>query len=110
MHFNTTPRVVTFTVDTDEYRTKGALPAEVLFKLKSAFSGLKDSKDQEVHFEKIKELFARILTAESFALFEPRITGECDDDTVPIDSMMLIDISRYIITESGKGNTPPPAS
>ena len=114
MHFTTTPRVTTFTVDDDEFRTKAALPAEVLFKLQGAFSGLADKNatgtDREQAVDKLKRLYERILTAESYALFEPRITGECDDDTVPIDAMMLVDITKWLIGELGKGNSPRPAS
>lgn len=114
MHFTTTPRVVTFTVDEDEYTTKSALPAEVLFKLQGAFSGIANKNgtgdDREKSVEKLKQLFARILTAESYALFEPRVTGECDDDTVPIDAMMLVEITKWIISEMGKGSSPRPVS
>jgi hypothetical protein len=111
MHFTTTPKRTTFTVDDDEYQTKAALPAEVLFKLQNAFRGIasKDG-DQEKAFEKIKALYSRILTAESFALFEPRITGECDDDVTPIDGMLLVEITKSLIAEMGKGSSPRPAS
>lgn len=111
MHFTTTPRVTSFTVDEEEYQTKAALPAEVLFKLQNAFRGIaaKDG-DQERAFEKIKSLYSRILTAESFALFEPRITGECDDDVTPIDGMLLVEITKALISEMGKGSSPQPAS
>lgn len=114
MHFTTTPRVTTFTVDEDEYTTKAALPAEVLFKLQGAFTGIANKSgngaDRAQAFDRIKALYARILTAESWALFEPRVTGECDDDTVPIDAMMLVDITKWLIAEMGKGSTPPPDS
>lgn len=111
MHFTTTPRVTTFTVDTDEYTTKAALPAEVLFKLQGAFRGLasKDG-DQDRAFQQIKKLYERILTVESYALFEPRVTGECDDDVTPIDGMMLVEITKWLISEMGKGSSPRPAS
>lgn len=111
MHFTTTPRVTSFTVDEDEFTTKAALPAEVLFRLQGAFRalGAKDG-DQDAAFQKIKKLYARILTAESYALFEPRVTGECDDDVTPIDGLMLAEITKWIIGEMGKGSSPRPAS
>lgn len=114
MHFTTTPRVVTFTVDDDKYSTKAALPAEVLFKLQGAFSAIANKngtgEDREKAIDRLKKMYARILTAESFALFEPRVTGECDDDTVPIDAMMLVEITKWIIAEMGKGSSPKPVS
>lgn len=114
MHFSTTPRVTTFTVDDDTFTTKAALPAEVLFKLQGAFAGIANKngsgQDREQAVDKLKNLYARILTAESYALFEPRVTGECDDDTVPIDGMMLVEITKWLIGEMGKGSSPRPAS
>lgn len=107
MHFTTTPRVTRFSVDEDQLTTKAALPAEVLFNLQGAFRDLgKKDGDHAAAFQKLKKLYARILTSESYALFEPRITGECDDDTVPIDSMQLIEITKWLISEMGKGNLP----
>lgn len=114
MHFTTTPRVVTFTVDDDEYTTKAALPAEVLFKLQGAFGSLANKsgtgEDREKAIEHLKKLYERILTAESYALFEPRVSGDCDDDTVPIDAMMLVEITKWLIAEMGKGSSPKPVS
>lgn len=111
MHFTTTPSVTTFTVDEDSFTTKAALPAEVLFKLQGSFRalGAKDG-DQDKAFQQIKKLYERILTSESYALFEPRVTGECDDDTVPIDGLLLVEITKWLITEMGKGSSPRPAS
>lgn len=111
MHFTTTPKVTTFSVDEDTFTTKAALPAEVLFKLQGAFRalGAKDG-DQDAAFQRIKKLYERILQSESYALFEPRVTGECDDDTVPIDGMMLVEITKWLISEMGKGSSPRPAS
>jgi hypothetical protein len=115
MHFTTTPRIVTFTVDDDEYSTKAALPAEVLFKLQGAFAGIaeKDSTgaEREKAFDRLKKMYARILSTDSYALFEPRLTGDYDDDSiVPIDAMMLVDITKQLIAEMGKGSSPKPDS
>lgn len=114
MHFTTSPQVTTFTVDEDVFTTKAALPAVVLFKLQSAFSGIgsknASAAEREKSVDELQKMYERILTAESYALFAPRITGECDDDTVPIDAMKLIEITKWLIAEMGKGSSPRPVS
>lgn len=114
MHFTTTPKVVTFTVDDDKFQTKAALPAEVLFKLQGVFTAFadknRDGSAREKSIDNLKTLYSRILTAESYALFEPRLTGDCEEPTVPIDAGMLVEITKWLISEMGKGSTPPPSS
>lgn len=114
MHFTTTPKVVSFTVDDDRFQTKAALPAEVLFKLQGVFTSFadkgRDGAGRAQSIDSLKSMYARILTAESYALFEPRLTGDCEEPTVPIDAGMLVEITKWLISEMGKGSTPPPSS
>lgn len=113
MHYNTTRRVVTFTVDDDEFTTKPAIPAGVVFTLQQRMRSFKSDNEakRDQAYEDLKSTYQKILTADSWELFEPRLEGECDDDTVPIDAMLLMQITRDIIAEGlGKGRSEPATS
>lgn len=111
MHFNTTRRVLTFTVDEDEFTTKPAIAAGVVLNLQNAMKDFKseNEKKRDGAYDNLKKVYKRILDNESWALFEPRIDGDCDDDVVPIDTMQLMEITRWVIGEGmGKGRSPQP--
>lgn len=113
MHFNTTRRVITFTVDEDEFATKPAIAAGVVFGLQTSMKDFKseNEKKRDAAYENLKQTYKRILNAESWALFEPRIDGDCEDDVVPIDVTQLMEITRWIIGEGlGKGRSQPASS
>lgn len=113
MHFNTTRRVLTFTVDEDKFETKPAIAAGVVFGLQSSMKDFKSDNDtnRDKAYENLKQTYKRILSAESWALFEPRIDGDCDDDVVPIDALQLFEITRWVLGEGlGKGHSQPASS
>lgn len=113
MHFNTAHRVITFTVDDDKFTTKPAIGAGVIFNLQQTMQQFKDSGagSPASAFNELKEVYRRILTEESWAVFESRLDGDCDDGVVPIDVTHLFEITRWIIGEGlGKGHLPQASS
>lgn len=109
MHFSTKPRIITFDVDGEQYTTKPAVAAQVIAEFQAAITtfGSKDVSGAErlQAFMDLKEVYRRILTPESYALFEPRVSGDVEDGTVPIDLLMLLDITRWLVAEGlGKGH------
>lgn len=109
MDFTTRKSKLDFTIDGEQFDTKNAIAAGVIFDLQALISsiGNKDGKKSNQHlFAEMKRTYARILTAESFARFEPLIDGDCDDNETPVDAMLFIEITKWLIGEGlGKGRT-----
>jgi len=108
--YSTSRNPVTFEVDGELYTTKPSLAAEVIFDLEEVMSAFADRSTRQRAFQDLKTQYRRILTAESYALFEPRISGDCDDGAPPIDAITLVNITKDIMTDMGKGQSQQPAS
>jgi hypothetical protein len=108
MDFTTTKNRLDFTIDGTAFESKNAIAAGVIFDLQALITafGNKESRGikQQQIFVDMKAIYERILTAESFARFEPLIDGHCEDEETPVDAMLFIEITKWIIGEGlGKG-------
>lgn len=109
MDFTTRKNKLDFTIDGEQFESKNAIAAGVIFDLQQLISMFADKErksSQQQLYREMKQIYERILTAESFARFEPLIDGECEDDETPVDAMLFIEITKWIIGEGlGKGRT-----
>ncbi len=109
MDFTTRKNKLDFTIDGEQFESKNAVAAGVIFDLQQLISMFADKErksSQQQLYREMKKIYERILTAESFVRFEPLIDGECEDDETPVDALLLIDITKWIIGEGlGKGRT-----
>lgn len=111
MDFTTRKNKLDFTIDDAKFHTKNAVASGIIFRLQGTLAKLGDVEavtGRGEAFDELKNVYAKVLTKESWGRFEPLIEGTCDDDETPIDPLTLVDITQWLIGEGlGKELTPP---
>lgn len=111
MDFTTRKNKLDFTVDGQAFQTKQAIASGVIFRLQGTFAKLGEKDEVTARgeaFDELKDVFAKILTHEAWTRFEPLLEGTGDDEHTPIDTLTLIDITKWIVGEGlGKDHMPP---